>query len=152
MDWLSPRAVPRANDRGSNVRCLGAGVPSVPNLPCCGESDVRPYRRIETDGTHRVIIAAAALSLAFLGFTQAAQATEVVIPSGGVAKVTDVKFSACNDLTFNYQLDAGAKVELGNKTYGCFDLQGPDATIGPFSEAHVLRFGINDNTCGYTFS
>jgi hypothetical protein len=86
-----------------------------------------------------------------LGFSQPAWATELELPAGSVAKVTNVKFSACNKLAYGYQLDAGTKNELAGFAGGCLEMSEPDATIGPFGVTHTLRFYLTDNSCGFTF-
>src|ERR1700745_3429357 len=80
-----------------------------------------------------------------------AGATTIGLPAGAVAFVRNVNFGACDGLTFGYQLDAGAKTELASHSAGCGESTGRDAEIGPFTQAHKVRFYLTDNTCGFTF-
>jgi len=94
----------------------------------------------------------AGVTLCVLGFAQAAQATELVLPKGEVAKVTSVKFNACNNLSYGYQLDGGgALIKLAAKPSGCGSFSAPASKVGPFPAQHVLRFFLADETCGYAF-
>jgi hypothetical protein len=99
----------------------------------------------------RIRILAVGLALGLLGFAQNAFATEISLPAGSVARLTNLKTGACNKLGYGYQLDGGAQVELGSFEGGCGEMGQPNATIGPFSEAHVLRFYLEDRTCKFTF-
>jgi hypothetical protein len=79
-----------------------------------------------------------------------------IIPGGSTASFTNAQFSACNNLSWGYQLDGGANVVLFTKPYSCVDpgpLQyaGPDVTIGPFATPMVLRVFLTDNTCNATY-
>ena len=100
-----------------------------------------------------LLIAGAVLALGLSGYAQPAAAAELTLPGGYVAKVTNVKFGACNNLSYGYQLDAeeGPEGKLASFPGGCGEAPGPNATIGPYGGAHVLRFYLEDNTCGFTF-
>jgi hypothetical protein len=99
----------------------------------------------------RIRILAVGLALGLLGSVQSAFATEISLPAGSVARLTSVKTGACNKLGYGYQLDGGAKVELGSFEGGCGEMGQSNATIGPFGGAHVLRFYLEDRTCNFTF-
>jgi hypothetical protein len=99
----------------------------------------------------RIRILVVGLAFGLLGFAQNAFATEISLPAGSVAKLTNVKTGACNKLAYGYQLDGGAQVELGSFAGGCGEMGQANATIGPFGATHVLRFYLEDRTCNFTF-
>lgn len=78
-------------------------------------------------------------------------AGEFLIPAGQTATLSDIVLSACNDLTYGYQVDGGAFTELGGKDYGCTTTGESDAVIGPFPTAVILNLVLVDNTCDATF-
>jgi hypothetical protein len=103
-------------------------------------------------GARKVVLTAGVVvAVGLSGFAQTATGTELVLPPGEIAKVTQVKFGGCNSLSYGYQLDEGPGTELASFPGGCGEAPGPNATIGPYPVGHVLRFYLNDNTCGFTF-
>lgn len=101
----------------------------------------------------RLLVAVAGSTLGLLGFAPVASAgTELVIPPGSQAKITNVKFSSCNSLTYGYQIDGGAKTELASTPGQCGgEVSAPDATIGPFEVEKKLTLYLTDNSCEFTF-
>ena len=80
------------------------------------------------------------------------QPGEILLPAGQTARLSDTVLSACNDLTYGYQVDGGPLTVLGEKDYGCVaPIPQADATIGPFPTAVIVRLVLVDNTCGQTF-
>src|SRR6478752_1130292 len=65
------------------------------------------WRPVSLFGRRALLAAGAVLVVALSGFAQPAWGTELVLPPGEVAKVTQVKFGACSSLTYGYQLDEG---------------------------------------------
>ncbi len=100
---------------------------------------------------HEVLVAVLAVVLGVLASAQAAWATELELPKGAVAKITNASFRSCNDETYGYQLDGGPGVELANTPGGCREVAASNATIGPFEADETLTFYLTDNTCGLTF-
>jgi hypothetical protein len=79
-------------------------------------------------------------------------ASGIIIPKDGTATFTNVKFSACNVLTYGYQLNFGANVPLATKPAECVsDLPEPNVTLGPYRTAVLLRVFVIDETCSFTF-
>ena len=76
-------------------------------------------------------------------------ATGIIVPAGTTVTFDDPTFSACNNLSWGYNVGAG-DVELGSKVYGCFAQTDPDVTVGPFATAVVLRVYLTDEFCGPT--
>jgi hypothetical protein len=76
-------------------------------------------------------------------------ATGIIVPVGATVTFDDPTFSACNELSWGYNLGTG-DTELGSKVYGCFDQTDADVTVGPFATAVVLRVYLTDETCGPT--
>lgn len=74
-------------------------------------------------------------------------ATGIIIPAGHTATFTDPTLSACNDITYGYQLNFGSNVPLANKGYDCDSILQSDTTIGPYATATLLRVFLTDNTC-----
>lgn len=100
--------------------------------------------------------AGARAALALLGaltlsamLATSAWATTLELPAGDIAFVRQVRGETCNGVVFGYQLDAGPKTQLPG--VGCGEYFPPPAEIGPFKEAHKLRFYLTDNACGFTF-
>ena len=77
-------------------------------------------------------------------------ATGIIVPKGHTVTFNDPTLNACNNLIYGYTT-GGAIVALGSKAFGCFDVTDPDATVGPFATAVVLRVSLEDVTCGATY-
>ncbi len=71
-----------------------------------------------------------------------------VIPIGSTASFTNVRFGACNNLSWGYQLNGGANQVQFTFPGGCGSGTAPNVTIGPFATPQTLRVFLNDNTCG----
>ncbi len=78
-------------------------------------------------------------------------AGEFLIPAGQTATLSDTVLSACNSLTYGYELSGGSFTAVGGKPGGCFTTPQADASIGPFDTAVIFRIVLVDNTCGDTF-
>jgi len=76
-------------------------------------------------------------------------ATGIIVPAGATVTFDDPTLSACNALTWGYNVGSGDQA-LGGKTAGCFDETEPDTTVGPFATAVVLRVFLTDNSCANT--
>jgi hypothetical protein len=76
-------------------------------------------------------------------------ASGIVIPKGHTATFTNSYFSACNALTWGYQLNFGANQDQGTFPGGCIPAGSPDVTIGPFPTAELVRVYLTDNSCGF---
>ena len=73
------------------------------------------------------------------------------IPAGQTASFTNVHYSACNNLTWGYQVNGGSTQAAGNFGGGCHTGTGADATIGPFATDMTLRIFLRDNHCQFTY-
>ena len=78
-------------------------------------------------------------------------ASGIIIPKGHTATLTNARFAAFNALTYGYQLDFGANVDVGSQEEGGENQKTPDVTVGPFSTAELIRVFLTDDTCGFTF-
>jgi ABC-type phosphate/phosphonate transport system substrate-binding protein len=76
-------------------------------------------------------------------------ATGIIVPVGATVTFEDPTFSACNELSWGYNVGTG-DTELGAKVYGCFTQTDADVTVGPFATAVVLRVYLTDETCAST--
>jgi hypothetical protein len=65
--------------------------------------------------------------------------------------LANASFSACDPLTYGYQLDAGANVSVASKPFACETVPAAGATIGPFPTAELLRVFLTDELCPVTF-
>lgn len=65
------------------------------------------------------------------------------------ATLSNVQFSACNELTLGYSLD-GVEHDLETKPYGCTTVAGSDQTITYLSN-QTLKLFLRDETCDVTF-
>ena len=74
-----------------------------------------------------------------------------MIPAGSTASFTNAAFSACNSLSWGYELDFGPNHVQATKPYGCFSTPEADVTIGPFATATTLRVFLTDDTCNFTY-
>ena len=73
------------------------------------------------------------------------------IPAGSVATFTHVAYSACNSLSWGYQLSGSSNQGVGAFAGGCHSGSGSDATIGPFATEMTLRVFLTDNHCHFTY-
>jgi hypothetical protein len=74
-----------------------------------------------------------------------------VIPIGSTASFTNVQFSACNNLTWGYQLNGGQNQAQFTFPGGCGTGTGPSVTIGPFATPTTLLVFLTDNVCKFTY-
>lgn len=77
-------------------------------------------------------------------------ATGIIVPAGATVTFDDPTFSACNELSWGYTTTGSGNTTLGTKVFGCFDQTDPDATVGPWATAVVLRVFLTDHTCANT--
>jgi hypothetical protein len=73
------------------------------------------------------------------------------VPAGSIATFTNVVYSACNNLTWGYQLGGGSNQGVGTFAGGCHSGIGANATIGPFATDMTLRVFMTDNHCHFTY-
>jgi hypothetical protein len=73
------------------------------------------------------------------------------VPAGSTASFTNVGYSACNSLSWGYQLSGGSNQGVGSFGGGCHAGTGSDATIGPFATDVTLRVFLTDNHCHFTY-
>lgn len=73
------------------------------------------------------------------------------VPAGSIASFTHVAYSACNSLSWGYQLSGGSNQGVGTFGGGCHTGTGSDATIGPFATDVALRVFLTDNHCHFTY-
>ena len=73
------------------------------------------------------------------------------IPAGSVATLTNVRYSACNSLSWGYQLTGGSNQGVGTFGGGCHTGTGSGATIGPFATEMTFRVFLTDNHCHFTY-
>ena len=76
-------------------------------------------------------------------------ATGIIVPAGATVTFDDPTLSACNALTWGYNVGSGDQA-LGGKAAGCGTEVEGDTTVGPFATAVVLRVFLTDNTCANT--
>lgn len=74
-----------------------------------------------------------------------------VVPIGSVASFTSMSFSACNSLTWGYQLSGGSNQPQSTFPGGCTTAAAPTVTIGPFATPTSFRVFLTDNRCGATY-
>jgi hypothetical protein len=77
-------------------------------------------------------------------------ATGIIVPKGHTVTFNDPTLNACNNLVYGYTT-GGSTIPLGSKAFGCFAVTDPDATVGPFPTAVILRVSLEDVTCGATY-
>ena len=70
---------------------------------------------------------------------------------GSIASFTGVSFSACNSLSWGYQLDGGPNQIQATFPGGCHSGTGSNVTVGPFATSMSLRVFEVDNHCGATY-
>lgn len=79
-------------------------------------------------------------------------ATGIIIPAGETATLTKATFGdfvtncPADALTYGYQLNLGANVQLGSHPINSGCAAAPGATIGPFPTATLLRVWLDDLT------
>jgi hypothetical protein len=71
-------------------------------------------------------------------------ATGIVIPAGSTAMLSNAIISACNEITYGYEVNLGADVAVDTKPMGCATVAADGATVGPFSTAVLLRIFLTD--------
>jgi hypothetical protein len=76
-------------------------------------------------------------------------ATGIIVPAGATVTFDDPTLSACNELTWGYNVGSG-DTSLGGKPFGCLTEVEADTTVGPFATAVVLRVFLTDHTCADT--
>jgi len=108
-------------------------------------------RLVARFGRHQLLAAGVVMTLGLSGFAETAMGTELVLPRGDIAKVTQARWLGCNSLGYGYELDGGLENELAFFPGGCEEAPAPIATIGPYPQDHVLRFYLEDETCGFIF-
>ncbi len=101
-------------------------------------------------GRRLLLAAGAVLVVGLWGFVQAASGTQLVIPQGDQAKVTNVKWAGCNGLELWYEA-SGVAHQLESFPGGCGEASGADATIGPYGGQQSLLLILEDRTCGFAF-
>lgn len=72
-----------------------------------------------------------------------------IVPAGATVTFDDPTLSACNNLSWGYNVGSG-DVELGSTVNRCRTTTQADATVGPFSTATILRVYLTDESCGPT--
>ena len=74
-----------------------------------------------------------------------------VVAPGSMATFTSISFSACNSLTWGYQLNGGSGQAQFIFPGGCGSGTGPNVTIGPFAAPTAVRVFMTDNHCHVTY-
>ena len=74
-----------------------------------------------------------------------------VVPTGAVASITNITFSACNRLTWGYQLNGGSNQPQFTFPGGCGAGTASDVTVGPFAAPTSVRIFLTDDHCGATY-
>ena len=74
-----------------------------------------------------------------------------VVTPGSVASFASISFSACNSLTWGYQLNGGSNQAQFTFPGGCGSGTGPNVTIGPFAAPTAVRVFMTDNHCHITY-
>jgi len=98
-------------------------------------------------------LAALILTLVSATAASAAPPSEIVIPAGDVATLSNATFGGIGNcpadrLEYGYELGWGANVQLASGV-GCEPASG--GTIGPFARPTQLRIYLDDFACGDTF-
>lgn len=73
------------------------------------------------------------------------------INPGSVASFTSISFSACNSLSWGYQLDSGPNNIQATFPGGCHSGSASNVTVGPFATSMSLRVFEVDNHCSATY-
>jgi hypothetical protein len=79
------------------------------------------------------------------------RASGIFIPKGHTATLTKAEFHAFEALTYGYQLNGGANVEVGSQELGGLNGKVPDATVGPVSAISLIRIFLTSVNCGFTY-
>lgn len=74
-----------------------------------------------------------------------------VITPGSVASFTSISFSACNSLTWGYQLNGGSNQPQFTFGGGCGSSNAPNVAIGPYAAPTTVRVFMTDNHCHVTY-
>ena len=74
-----------------------------------------------------------------------------ILPGGSTASFTNLQFSACNSLSWGYQLNGGANQVQATFPGGCTSGSASNVTIGPFTTPMTLRVFLTDNHCNNTY-
>ena len=75
----------------------------------------------------------------------------MVIPAGHTVHFTGITFSACNNLTWGYQINSDDPVIVASGAAACGFAFADDLVIGPFPSDVTLRVFLDDDTCGGRF-
>jgi hypothetical protein len=135
LSLVGPRTIARADDGGGNSAAAHA----------CQQGGYLSL--VGADGTTFDTVGAC-VSFAAQGGTFA---TGIIIPAGHTATLSNASFSACDPLTYGYQLDVGANVPVDSKPFGCETVPALGATVGPFPTAELLRVFLTDDLCPVTY-
>jgi hypothetical protein len=73
----------------------------------------------------------------------------ITLPAGDTLTFHNTVLSACDPLTWGYQLDDGADVPLGGKGSDCGRDANADTTIGPFAQDTSVRVWLTDDSAQY---
>jgi hypothetical protein len=84
-------------------------------------------------------------------FTVVVARPPFIIPVGSTASFTNAQFSACNSLSWGYQLNGDPNQIQATKLSGCSSPLEPNVTIGPFATSRTLRVFLTDNSCSITY-
>jgi hypothetical protein len=85
-------------------------------------------------------------------FTVVVARPPFIIPAGSTASFTNAQFSACNSLSWGYQLNGDPNQIQATKPAVCSTAAaGLDVTIGPFATSRTLRVFLTDNSCFITY-
>ena len=75
----------------------------------------------------------------------------IVVPTGFTVQFSDFVFSACNNLSWGYQIDDGPPVVAFSATPGCGVAGAPSTIIGAFDTDVAVQVFLDDDTCGERF-
>jgi hypothetical protein len=70
-----------------------------------------------------------------------------IVPRGSTVSLTNISFNACNTLTVSYELNLDGREQVTAGEPACGVLAEPDAHLGPFPTAVILRIALTDDTC-----
>ena len=76
----------------------------------------------------------------------------LTIPAGSTASFSGIVFSACNSLSWGYQLNGGADQVQATFSSGCRTASAPGVVIGPFASSASLVVFLSDNHCNITYT
>jgi hypothetical protein len=106
--------------------------------------------RVGISGTTVTTFANEAQCVAFrLADGQFATAADgFIVPRGSTVSLTGMAFNACNSLSTGYELNLdGTVANVVSGEPACGLLPEPDAHVGPFPTAVLLRIVLTDDTC-----